>query len=469
MERVRERVRRRGGQRGGGREGGGGRGGRGINRGRGRDGGHAGGRRRGRGRGRGRRRQEGAQRGQNLTNEIRATLVDHVVNHGLTLREAGLIEGQERQGGRPPMFTEQQAREIVNMVLANSAITLKQLQANIVNNHASFNDIHQLVRPLTSLSSMFFVFMASLWILSQTVDPNLHLKFGKPSAMRLVPLSATGMSPFECSLGYLPPLFPVQENDVAVPSVQDHIRRCSKIWREARSALLRSSDRNRPYTNQRVMELEANQVPHEIIYVDEDGFNLAKRRRRGRNIIGQRATVTVPGQRGANITMCAAISNNGALLHKCQIGPYNTDRLLLFLEDLHERLVPEVERGQVGDHLPIYVITWDNVAFHHSRAVTAWFDAHPRMMSHFLAPYSPFLNPIEEFFSAWRWKVFDHRPHDQMSLLDAMDAACKDITAEHCQGWIRHAKRFFPRCLAREDIRCDVDENMWPNAEDWAE
>ncbi len=53
------------------------------------------------------------------------------------------IEGQERQGGRPPMFTEQQEREIVNMVLANNAITLNQLQANIVNNHASFNDIHQ--------------------------------------------------------------------------------------------------------------------------------------------------------------------------------------------------------------------------------------------------------------------------------------------------------------------------------------
>ncbi len=97
------------------------------------------------------------------------------------------------------------------------------------------------------------------------------------------------------------------------------------------------------------MELEANQVPHEMIYVDEAGFNLAKRRRRGRNIIGKRATVTVPSQRGANITMCAAISINGALLNKCVIGPYNTDRLLLFLEDLHERLVPEVERGQVGD------------------------------------------------------------------------------------------------------------------------
>ncbi len=139
-----------------------------------------------------------------------------------------------------------------------------------------------------------------------------------------------------------------------------------------------------------------------------------------------------------------------ALLHKCEI-----------LEDLHQRLVPEVERGQVGDHLSIYVITWNNVAFHHSRAVTDWYDTHPRMMSIFLAPYSTFFSLIEEFFSTWRWKVFD-----QMSLLDVMDAACQDITAEHCQGWIRHTKRYLAR---EEDIRCDVDENMWPNAGDQAD
>jgi len=38
----------------------------------------------------------------------------------------------------------------------------------------------------------------------------------------------------------------------------------------------------------------------------------------------------------------------------------------------------------------------------------------------------------------------------------------------HCQGWIRHARRFFPRCIALDDIRCDVDENLWPNAEDYS-
>ena len=96
----------------------------------------------------------------------------------------------------------------------------------------------------------------------------------------------------------------------------------------------------------------------------------------------------------------------------------------------------------------------------------AWFAAHGRMVVEDLSPYSPFLNPIEEFFSAWRWKVYDRRPHAQMALLAAMDAACDDITVESCRGWIRHSRRYFPRCLAKEDICCDVDENMWPDRQE---
>jgi len=162
--------------------------------------------------------------------------------------------------------------------------------------------------------------------------------------------------------------------------------------------------------------------------------------------------------------MCAAISNAGSLLHKCQVGPYNTERLLAFLDDLHQRLVPE--QDQEGENRRTFVITWDNVAFHHSQAVTAWFEVHPRLICLFLPPYSPFLNPIEELFSTWRWKVYDHQPHDQLSLLEAMDAGCRDITVDDCQGWIRHSKRFYPRCIALDNIRCDVDENLWPNPED---
>ena len=58
------------------------------------------------------------------------------------------------------------------------------------------------------------------------------------------------------------------------------------------------------------------------------------------------------------------------------------------------------------------------------------------------------------------------RPHEQATLLQAMDDACNDITADQCQAWIRHAQRFFPRCLANENIHCDVDENLWANPQD---
>ena len=56
---------------------------------------------------------------------------------------------------------------------------------------------------------------------------------------------------------------------------------------------------------QRVLRMDGEEIQHEFIYVDEAGFNLMRTRRRGRNIIGHRAIVNVPGQRGGNITLCS--------------------------------------------------------------------------------------------------------------------------------------------------------------------
>ena len=57
--------------------------------------------------------------------------------------------------------------------------------------------------------------------------------------------SATGLSPFESSVGYQPPLFPALEEEIAVPSVQHHLQRCRKVWREARAALQRTAENNK--------------------------------------------------------------------------------------------------------------------------------------------------------------------------------------------------------------------------------
>ncbi|XP_051546566.1 uncharacterized protein LOC127436448 isoform X3 [Myxocyprinus asiaticus] len=68
----------------------------------------------------------------------------------------------------------------------------------------------------------------------------------------------------------------------------------------------------------RILEMDAHAIVHEYIYVDEVGFNLSKTRRRGRNVIGQRAIVNVSGQHGGNITKCAAITQNVS----CTIMPH---------------------------------------------------------------------------------------------------------------------------------------------------
>ena len=43
---------------------------------------------------------------------------------------------------------------------------------------------------------------------------------------------------------------------------------------------------------------------------------------------------------------------------------------------------------------------------------------------------------IEEFFSTWKWRVYEHQAQNQRSLLHAMDAACDDITGDQCRGWL---------------------------------
>lgn len=63
--------------------------------------------------------------------------------------------------------------------------------------------------------------------------------------------SATGVSPFEASLRYQPPLLSITEGELAVPSIQHHMRRCRQIWRTTRAALLRTSEQNKRMADRR--------------------------------------------------------------------------------------------------------------------------------------------------------------------------------------------------------------------------
>lgn len=177
---------------------------------------------------------------------------------------------------------------------------------------------------------------------------------------------------------------------------------------------------------QRIMELESSAEPPILQHVEEAGFNLAKTRRGGRNVIGNRATVQIPRQRGANITMCAAIWETGAVAYITIVGPYNSARLTTFLDELQSTTAVWRQAG-CWVNSQHYAVIWDNVPFHHPSAVRDCFRAHLHMFIEFLPPYSPFLNSIEEFISAWKWKVYDDHLYEQMPLSDAMTEAYHSI------------------------------------------
>ncbi|XP_031752092.1 uncharacterized protein LOC116408604 [Xenopus tropicalis] len=175
-------------------------------------------------------------------------------------------------GGRGRMFTPEQETHIVNMVIANNEIRLREIQQRIIDNDTIFQNIHS----------------ASISALSRVL------------ARHRIRMKEIYRVPFE-------------RNTERVKQLRyDYV--------------------------QRVMELEADAMGHELLFVDEAGFNLSKTRRRGRNIIGHRAIINVPGQRGGNITMCAAISQNGVVHHHATIGPYNTAHIIAFLDTLHDML-----------------------------------------------------------------------------------------------------------------------------------
>ncbi|RXN28126.1 hypothetical protein ROHU_019452 [Labeo rohita] len=187
---------------------------------------------------------------------------------------------------------------------------------------------------------------------------------------------------------------------------------------------------------QRILQLDAMARPHEYFFLDEAGFNLQKRRQRGHNIIGQRAISEVPGQRGGNLTLCAAMGSEGLVHRHAVLGSYNTQRLLTFLEELRDILL-DCQQHHPGPAHHIYVIIWDNVRFHRTNQIREWFTTNSnQFLNVCLPPYSPFLNPIEEFFSSWRWKVYDRQPYTRENLLRAMELACVDIPVEAFQGWI---------------------------------
>ncbi|KAG1054515.1 hypothetical protein G6F43_003481 [Rhizopus delemar] len=70
----------------------------------------------------------------------------------------------------------------------------------------------------------------------------------------------------------------------------------------------------------------------------------------------------------------------------------------------------------------------------------------------YLTPYSPELNPIEDFWSIVKSKVKRHALKDTETLTSRIIESCGEASPQHLQNCIQHSVDLFDKCLNKEPI-----------------
>jgi transposase len=180
--------------------------------------------------------------------------------------------------------------------------------------------------------------------------------------------------------------------------------------------------------------------------LDEVGFSVAMRARRGRSLRGTRAVQTVPALRTRNISVCCTMNIAGIYYYSAQTRPYNGVFFVAYIRNLLEKLA--------ADNIVGAMLIMDNVAFHRSAQVGALVEASGHRLL-FLAPYSPFLNPIENMFAKWKEFVRRENAENEEILIRLIENGARLISEHDCAAFYMHMVTFLDKCRNMEEI---VDE-----------
>jgi len=174
--------------------------------------------------------------------------------------------------------------------------------------------------------------------------------------------------------------------------------------------------------------------PEMLVFVDETGADRRDiLRRKGYSVRGKPAKSHKLLCRGQHISVIAAISAKGLLDCKIHHESVNGDTFYSFVLT---HLVAFLQPFN-GQNIHSVVIL-DNASIHHTgQAVQAIEDT--GAIVHFLPPYSPDLNPIEEAFSKVKtgMKLLEEATTEDIDTV--VLSAFAEITEHDCRGWINNS------------------------------
>ena len=168
--------------------------------------------------------------------------------------------------------------------------------------------------------------------------------------------------------------------------------------------------------------------PNMLVFVDETGADKRNHfRKYGYSLRGKPAVNNTLLFRGERISAIACMSINGLIDVKMLRESSTGD---VFYDFVQTHLIPHLMPfNGINSHS---VVILDNCSIHHcSEVVSSLNDI--GVLVHFLPPYSPDLNPIEEAFSKVKseLKCCDKTYDTEIASFNA-------ITDADCKGWISH-------------------------------
>lgn len=173
---------------------------------------------------------------------------------------------------------------------------------------------------------------------------------------------------------------------------------------------------------EQMKEWEAKQ----LVFVDECGSNIALTPLYARAPKGQRATDSVPRNRGKNTTLIASLSLEGIAASMIIEGAANGAAFEAYVEHI---LVKSLQKGQI--------VVMDNLRVHKTARVRQLIEERGCQLR-FLPAYSPDFSPIEEAFSKLKTALRRSKARTREALEEAIAHGLLTLTSQDAHGWFEH-------------------------------
>jgi transposase len=153
----------------------------------------------------------------------------------------------------------------------------------------------------------------------------------------------------------------------------------------------------------------------------------------GRGEGASRVYDNCPGERGKNITLIGAMSDEGLIASMTLSGGLNTAGFLVY-----------VERVLLLQLWPGAIVVMDNLRVHHAKLAQELIESVGAKVK-FLPPYSPDLSPIELCWSKLKEILRSLGARTTEDLNTAIATAINNITDDNALSWFEHCGLYFEK------------------------